>query len=59
VDFQIGDDPRFSNSYQQCGAVNTQSPVLIARLGGKGHALDWEDSHFESKRTSVVCHSFS
>src|SRR5262249_21247005 len=59
VDFQISDDPRFGNSCQQRSAVNTQRPVLIARLGGKGQALDWEDSHFEPKRPSVVCHSSS
>src|SRR5262249_2513741 len=59
VDFQIGDDSRFGNSCQQRGAVNAQSPVLIARLSGKGYALDWEDSHFESKRASIVCHSSS
>src|SRR5262245_18433020 len=59
VDFQVGDDSRFAKRCQQRGAVNAQSLVLIARLGGKGHTLDWEDAHFESKHASVVCHSSS
>jgi hypothetical protein len=59
MDFQISDDPRFGNRCQQRGAVNTQRAILIARFRGKGHALDWEDSHFESKRASVMCHNSS
>src|SRR5262245_35281729 len=59
VDFHIGDAPRLGNSGQQRSTIKAQHLALIARLGGKDHALDWKDSYFESKRASIVCHSSS